>query len=434
MPRTANKLAIPKRFKHGQHIFFWKEIHTNQVLYSFTRQLDDSLLEQIPFIGKNSKPPTIRPDLWTPLLTVFFPSDKQGLVAYRMLREFRRLHETSWDKNNPEIKRMEKKKRIHWIKDQKANSIADLAKVLSMFKDQAPKLEEMARNKRAEVEKEALKRWEQVKRRAAKADAGELSKIEREIESLKTQRARKTGDKERQRLDRAINIWRMQYASLKKSQKQVLKFQEEEERIAKKKEAERQARIVEMADKLPDQEASEKLPPGEASPTVEPLPTIEKLPVIEEGGKLPKFTVLPENQALAKIVPIQFQKPVPAPMSIDGVVVQWAHLTDAEHALGSWPTEVLHAEMGHLRRFPPLPEDDPQEFPLNEEEGETMRLARLEHKRRNREKEEAKQAERLANKLAAKAKHGEKAGILGRFIPKLPFFGNKAPRRAQLEQ
>lgn len=40
MPRTATKLALPKRFKQGQHIFFWKEIHTNQVLYSFTRQLD----------------------------------------------------------------------------------------------------------------------------------------------------------------------------------------------------------------------------------------------------------------------------------------------------------------------------------------------------------------------------------------------------------
>ncbi|KAF2502297.1 hypothetical protein BU16DRAFT_532666 [Lophium mytilinum] len=430
MPRSANKLAIPKRFKQGQHIFFWKEIHTNQVLYSFTRQLDDSLLEQIPFIGKNSKPPTIRPDLWTPLLTVFFPNDKQGLVAYRMLREFRRLHETSWDKNNPEIKRMEKKKRIHWIKDQKANSIADLAKVLSMFKDQAPKLEEMARKRRAEVEEEALQRWEEVKRRAAKVDAGELSKIEGEIERLKAERERKTGDKERQRIDKAINVFRQQYALLKRSQKQILKFQEEEERIAKEKEAEKQARPVELTDARSDQEASEKLPGVKTSPSAETLPATDKLPVVEEGSQLPKFTVLPENRALAKIVPIQFRKPVPAPMSIDGIVVQWAQLTDAEHALGSWPTEVLHAEMGHLRRFPPLPEEDPQQFPLMGEEGEFFRLAKIEQRRQNVEKEEARQAERRANKVAAREKHG----ILGRLVPKLPFFGNKPSRRAQLEQ
>jgi hypothetical protein len=40
MPRSVAQLAIPKRYKHGQHIFFWKQIHTNQVLYSFTRELD----------------------------------------------------------------------------------------------------------------------------------------------------------------------------------------------------------------------------------------------------------------------------------------------------------------------------------------------------------------------------------------------------------
>jgi len=109
---------------------------------------------------------------------------------------------------------------------------------------------------------------------------------------------------------------------------------------------------------------------------------------------------------------------------IDGIIVQWAQLTDAEHALGSWPSEVLHAEMGYVTRHPPLPQRRALDFPPNEEEFESMRRAQKEQKRFEQE----------AAKAAKPASKEEKAGLLGRFIPKLPFFGKQTPRRAVLEQ
>jgi uncharacterized low-complexity protein len=414
--------------------------------------LQDSLLEQIPFLGKNSKPPTIRSDVWTPLLTVFFPNGNQGLAAYRLLREFRRLHETCWDKQYPEILRMEKKKRIHWIKDQKANSIADLAKVLSMFKTQAPKLENLAKEKRKQVEAIAKRRWAAVEKLAAAANGGELVKIEGEIERLKKDRESKGGEKELERIDKAINNFRARYALLKKSQRQVVQFKAEEARIAKEKQSEGKPAEGKTAEgktaegktaegKTAEGKSAEGMAAeGMALIATEEVTAASGLTIIEEGDKLPKYSILPQNSVLAKVVPVQHRKALPAPMSVDGVIVQWAQLTDAEHALGSWPKEVLHAEMGFVRRHPPLPEHDAEEFPLNEEESEALGIAKAEQRRRAREAQEAEIVARRAAKEAKSAERAKEAkrnaGILGRLgFTKLPLFGAKEPpRRATLEQ
>lgn len=68
---------------------------------------------------------------------VYFPSHHAGLDAYRKLREFRRLHETSYDLEDITDKEGKYagslypiKKRGRILMDQKANSIADLAAVL----------------------------------------------------------------------------------------------------------------------------------------------------------------------------------------------------------------------------------------------------------------------------------------------------------------
>ncbi|KAL6721731.1 hypothetical protein ACLMJK_000836 [Lecanora helva] len=115
---------------HGQHIYLFNNIRTNQVVYSLTRHLNNKdSLDQIPFLGKKTVPPRLRKDLWTPFAMVYFPSPHAGLAAYRKLREFRRLHETTsnledFEKNCP------RKKRGRELMNQKANSIADLAAVL----------------------------------------------------------------------------------------------------------------------------------------------------------------------------------------------------------------------------------------------------------------------------------------------------------------
>ena len=87
-------------------------------------------LEQLPFMGKHTKPPVLRPDEWVPHCVLTFPTPAQGHNAFRKLREFRRLHETAWDKTNPEYLRMDRKKRMLKIMDQRANTSADLAEVL----------------------------------------------------------------------------------------------------------------------------------------------------------------------------------------------------------------------------------------------------------------------------------------------------------------
>jgi hypothetical protein len=51
-----------------------------------------------------------------------------GQNVFQKLREFRRLHELSWD---PELWKLSKKDRGAALNDQKANSVADLAAVLA---------------------------------------------------------------------------------------------------------------------------------------------------------------------------------------------------------------------------------------------------------------------------------------------------------------
>ena len=85
---------------------------------------------------------------------VEFPRPVQGLVAYRKLREFRRLHETSYpldiitNKEGPHKGQLlSTKKRGKVLMNQKANTVADLAAVL-IQQDRAPTTEQMERSER----------------------------------------------------------------------------------------------------------------------------------------------------------------------------------------------------------------------------------------------------------------------------------------------
>lgn len=105
------------------------------MLNSLEPQQNAAALSQLPFLGKKTVPARIRKDLWRPMCLATFPSPHAGLLAYRKLREFRRLHETAYpasliqDPNNPRAN-LPKKKRSLILMDQKANTVADLAAVL----------------------------------------------------------------------------------------------------------------------------------------------------------------------------------------------------------------------------------------------------------------------------------------------------------------
>ncbi|KAL8835764.1 MAG: hypothetical protein Q9170_003196 [Blastenia crenularia] len=123
-------------------------------------------LAQLPFLGKKTVPARLRKDLWTPLCLVEFPRSSQGLLAYRRLREFRRLHETSYPlslitKNMHTGTLHSKKKRGKILMDQKANSVADLAAVLALQEEGSSEehMEEVRRKaERVRVQKERGKK------------------------------------------------------------------------------------------------------------------------------------------------------------------------------------------------------------------------------------------------------------------------------------
>ena len=99
-------------------------------------------MDQLPYLGKKTVPSALRKDLWSPLAMVYFPSHHAGLDAYRKLREFRRLHETSYDLEDITEKKGKYagslypiKKRGRILMNQKANSIADLAAVLLQLEE-----------------------------------------------------------------------------------------------------------------------------------------------------------------------------------------------------------------------------------------------------------------------------------------------------------
>lgn len=95
---------------------------------------------------------------------VYFPSPHTGLAAFRKLREFRVLHETSYPLEIIEETEgkwkgslLPKKRRGKVLMDQKANSVADLAAVL-LLQEKGPSEERILNAERRRRRVETLKR------------------------------------------------------------------------------------------------------------------------------------------------------------------------------------------------------------------------------------------------------------------------------------
>ncbi|KAI4272921.1 MAG: hypothetical protein L6R38_006475 [Xanthoria sp. 2 TBL-2021] len=163
--------------QHGTQLFVYNNIRTNQIIYSLTRSLNNhTSLKQLPFLGKKSVPSHLRKDLWQPLCLISFPRPSQGLVAYRRLREFRRLHETSYplslitQTEGPHKGQLHStKKRGKILMDQKANSVADLAAVLLRAEEKLPKTAEEEPEIDPEKEAEERERMAEKREEAKKA-------------------------------------------------------------------------------------------------------------------------------------------------------------------------------------------------------------------------------------------------------------------------
>ncbi|CAK7274648.1 hypothetical protein SEPCBS57363_006271 [Sporothrix epigloea] len=119
---------------HGEQIWIFNHIVTNQIVYSHTPVLrNNRALGQLPFNGKKTKPAKLRKDYWKPMALIQF-NEGEGVVGqsvFQKLREFRRLHELSWGYQKEDFYALDRKELGAALSDQRSNSIADMAAVLS---------------------------------------------------------------------------------------------------------------------------------------------------------------------------------------------------------------------------------------------------------------------------------------------------------------
>ncbi|RCI13817.1 hypothetical protein L249_8000 [Ophiocordyceps polyrhachis-furcata BCC 54312] len=144
-----------RKAKHGEEVWVFACRKTRQVVFSFERKLSrHHVNKQLPFVGKKSKPENMRKDLWSPFLRITVPEGlgHVGRAIFKQLREFKHLHEVSWDGDlifktpseytEEERRRMKqyprgpkpqrpRKQRAASINDMVGNVVADLATILA---------------------------------------------------------------------------------------------------------------------------------------------------------------------------------------------------------------------------------------------------------------------------------------------------------------
>ncbi|KAF2203236.1 hypothetical protein GQ43DRAFT_439002 [Delitschia confertaspora ATCC 74209] len=383
-----------KLVKHGKHIFMWWNINTQQVLYSFFPGLEKSHLKQLPFIGKKSVPASLRPDFWKPFCTATFPTPYQGLIAYRKLREFRRLHETAWDETQPELLEQSKKSRIRALMRQKANSIADLAEVLRLQGEQAGWMAKNREEREVQSREWLEKKWAEVEELAEKGKTGEINKLQLEIKRLEDSLTRKTTEKEKERVTKAVRLHNHRLKKLQWALKMVYKRNALEKTLASGTTTPTETSIV----------AAEKAAENASTETLQTTSTSES----------PRSNL--KNPITTSLLPRHLSAPLPVPFDLSSVTLEWADLYDAEYAK-AWPEAVVHDVMGTLRRNPPVPNAERIAFPAYEEE--VLAIKATEEEKLAREKEEE-----------AEKKVEEEKGRVGRVMEKVKKIGNPFKLRA----
>ncbi|KAF2798202.1 hypothetical protein K505DRAFT_322069 [Melanomma pulvis-pyrius CBS 109.77] len=399
-PFTLRDLADPAGAfpEHGQLIFVFRNVQTNQILYSLSEVLDESHLRQIPFFAKHSTPPSLRRDVWTPHCVVSFPTPEQGHNAFRKLREFRKLHELCWDRTNPEWTRMNDKTKMRKIMNQRANTTADLAKVLSMQAEQGvwmqQNLEDRERQqkeflygkediqidpendkKKERKKKEELVKgkWPAIKEMAKLAEGAEINRLAVELKNLtwRLERIRPgKNDKLEERLKKAILsnknrtnrlLWarRRTYAFTKAHEELEQQANSKDKRVQK---LENKIQYLEEGLKrltLPERkkEHKESIAQLEGELLIAQEEADEKARIAREKADAE------DHYAAKSILPRHLTTPLPTPYVADGIEIQWADLLDGEYAKGEWPEGVEHAIL-------PLTEQRIQTTPMRPEEFE----------------------------------------------------------------
>ncbi|KAI8943338.1 hypothetical protein NX059_001355 [Plenodomus lindquistii] len=364
MPYTLRDVVDPeKQAKHGEVIYVFRNAKTNQIIYSLQELLDDHHLDQLPFIGKHSKPPVLRPDEWQPHCVITFPTAHQGYSAFRRLRELRKLHELAWEKTNPEWKQLNLKARVKKIMDQRANFSADLAEVLRMQEEYGAKTQQEREELDRQAEQFLEKRWSKIDQMAKAAkekekDADNIHWLEGQIRSMKRKLHMKHNqDEASQKSLKATKealetrLRRVKFAVAKANQ---LKDKQrdlatraapaiEEGAEAKLSDLRSQAQVLEdaLADlgsirKREDIAADRRLLAQHQADIAALEEAFQAKAELEVGEEAARNTILPKHFTSKTRTPIY---------TLTGVDVSWADLQDALYAKGQWPETIEHGTL-----------------------------------------------------------------------------------------
>jgi hypothetical protein len=340
-------------------------------------------LEQIPFIGKHSKPPVLRPDEWAPHCVVTFPTAEQGHNAYRKLREFRKLHEMSWDKTNPVWKSAPKKQRMKNIMNQRANMSIDLAVVLGMQEKHGRSMTK-ARDEQEEKAIEFMdKRWAEIDELANTARAKEkladnIKWLEHQVRSLtmKLNMKHNQNEADQRRLKNARNIQEIRLKKLQYAVRKAEQFKATQEALTqaaapaqelgadgKLSELKDQAQVLREALANPDPTRSEE----DLALDRDLLARHEgEIATLEAAFEAKSQLESRDHHIARSVLPAPLKKTLPTPYTLEGVRVQWVDMQDALHAAGQWPELIEHEVL-------PLNEVRSQVALLSAEEYETER-------------------------------------------------------------
>ncbi|KAI1565439.1 Mhr1 domain containing protein [Pyrenophora tritici-repentis] len=359
-PYTLRDVVDPKgTTKHGEIIYIFRNTKTNQIIYSLQELLDNHHLDQLPFIGKHSKPPVLRPDEWVPHCVVTFPPPPQGQNAFRKLREFRKLHELSWDKTNPEYRRLDRELRMKKIMNQRANTSADLAEVLRIQRSHGI----IKTKEQEEQQKKATafldKRWEQIDALAnaglAKEKPGDNVKwLEGQIQSMARKLRMKHNQKEgdQKRLKAAKEGLETRLGKLKYALRKAEQFKQLQENLKKRAEPANDPGAEDQLEGLKTKAhvLQDLLDNPDPLRSKEALDTDRELLVqcqsdistLELAFKAKTQYEARDHYIARSVLPKALRKDPAKPYTLEGVSVRWADIQDAVYASGRWPAEIEH--------------------------------------------------------------------------------------------
>ncbi|KAF1927592.1 uncharacterized protein M421DRAFT_5874 [Didymella exigua CBS 183.55] len=432
-PYTLRDVVDPEgTARHGQIIYVFRSIKTNQVIYSLQELLDDHHLAQLPFIGKHSVPAQLRPDEWTPHCVIAFATPEQGHNAFRKLREFRKLHEVSWEKTNPGWKQLKIELRIKKIMDQRANMSADLAEVLRIQHAHGLQMATALAEQQQKASEFMDKKWASIDSLANAAaekekQAASVKWLEHEIrrltQKMKMKHMQKDEDQKRLEAARASHearLRRVQYALRKAEQ-----FKKMQDDLAAKAAPANEAGAQERLDDLHSQVSAlrDSLENPDPTRSQEHLDVdadllerhTAEIATLEEAFEAKQQADSRDHYIARSVLPQVLKKPLPTPYTLEGVSVMWADMQDALYAAGAWPEAIEHETLAINRIRDSTAYLSAEEFEIEKRNEVSRILAAL-------RPEELQETDEDKTQLYSRLEEPEqKTGVLGMLAKVNPF-------------